>query len=82
MEQLEYNLLFRWFVGLNMDDAVRDATVFTKNRDRLSAGGIAEEFFAAVVSQARGARQGGPSGRVAHPSAAAMAARMAAITRA
>ena len=35
MEQLDYNLLFRWFVGLNMDDAVWDATVFTKNRDRL-----------------------------------------------
>src|SRR5579863_10032537 len=35
MEQLNYNLLFRWFVGLNMDDAVWDVTVFTKNRDRL-----------------------------------------------
>src|ERR1700749_1898910 len=35
MEQLDYNLLFRWFIGLNMDDAVWDVTVFTKNRDRL-----------------------------------------------
>lgn len=56
MEQLEYNLLFRWFVGLSMDDTVWDVTVFTKNRDRLLAGDIAEEFFAAVVSQARAAR--------------------------
>ena len=38
MEQLEYNLLFRWFVGLSMDDAVWDVTVFTKNRDRLLVG--------------------------------------------
>ena len=37
MEQLDYNLLFRWFVGLNMDDPVWDATVFTKNRERLLA---------------------------------------------
>jgi transposase len=53
MEQLQYNLLFRWFVGLNMDDAVWDATTFTKNRDRLLRGEIAEEFFAAVLSLAR-----------------------------
>ena len=42
MEQLDYNLLFRWFVGLNMDDGVWDATVFSKNRDRLLEGDIAE----------------------------------------
>ena len=42
MEQLDYNLLFRWFVGLNMDDAVGDATVFSKNRDRLLEGELAE----------------------------------------
>ena len=42
MEQLDYNLLFRWFVGLNMDDAVWDATVFSKNRDRLLEGDVAE----------------------------------------
>ncbi len=53
MEQLDYNLLFRWFVGLEMDDAVWDATVFTKNRDRLLDGEIAEEFFARVLDQAR-----------------------------
>ena len=52
MEQLEYNLLFRWFVGLGMDEAVWHPTTFTKNRDRLLAGGIAEAFLAAVVRQA------------------------------
>ena len=46
MEQLEYNLLFRWFVGLNMDEAVWVPTVFSKNRDRLMEGDIAEKFFA------------------------------------
>jgi transposase len=55
MEQLNYNLLFRWFVGLNADEAVWDATVYTKNRERLLQGNIAEEFFAQVVEQARGA---------------------------
>lgn len=53
MEQLEYNLLFRWFVGLNMDDRVWDATTFSKNRERLLRGEIAEEFFAAVLELAR-----------------------------
>ena len=53
MEQLDYNLLFRWFVGLNMDDAVWDVTVFTKNRERLLDGDIAEAFFQAVLQQAR-----------------------------
>jgi transposase len=53
MEQLDYNLLFRWFVGLEMDDAVWDVTVFTKNRQRLLDGDIAEEFFNKVLSQAR-----------------------------
>lgn len=53
MEQLDYNLLFRWFVGLNMDDAIWDATVFTKNRQRLLEGDIADAFFAAVLKQAR-----------------------------
>ena len=52
MEQLDYNLLFRWFVGLTMDAAVWDATVFTKNRDRLIAGEVAQEFFLAVRVQA------------------------------
>ena len=53
MEQLNYNLLFRWFVGLNMDDAIWDATVFSKNRQRLLAGDVAEAFFEAVLKQAR-----------------------------
>jgi transposase len=53
IEQLEYNLLFRWFVGLNMDDAIWDATVLTKNRDRLLAGDIARAFFERVVAQAQ-----------------------------
>jgi transposase len=52
MEQMQYNLLFRWFVGLNMDDAVWDVTVFTKNRDRLLEGDIAQQFFQAVLEQA------------------------------
>jgi transposase len=53
MEQLEYNLLFRWFVGLNMDEAVWVPTVFTKNRDRLLEGDVAEKFFHLVLAQAR-----------------------------
>jgi transposase len=53
MEQLDYNLLFRWFVGLNMDDAIWDVTVFTKNRERLLDGDIAEVFFQAVLQRAR-----------------------------
>src|SRR5436853_7905736 len=53
MEQLDYSLLFRWFVGLNMDDPIWDVTVFTKNRQRLLAGDIADAFFAAVLQQAR-----------------------------
>src|SRR5260370_1456313 len=53
MEQLDYNLLFRWFVGLNMDDSIWDVTVFTKNRERLLDGDIAEAFFQAVLQQAR-----------------------------
>jgi transposase len=50
MEQLDYNLLFRWFVGLSIDDAVWDATVFCKNRDRLLNGDIAAKFFVAVLN--------------------------------
>lgn len=53
MEQLEYNLLFRWFVGLNVDDRVWVPTVFSKNRDRLLAGDIAQKFFAQVLEQAK-----------------------------
>src|SRR6202521_277927 len=53
MEQLEYNLLFRWFVGLNMDEPVWVPTVFSKNRDRLLNGDVSEKFFAQVLKQAR-----------------------------
>src|ERR1700716_3974227 len=53
MEQLEYNLLFRWFVGLSANEPVWHPTVFTKNRDRLLEGAVAEEFFSIVVHQAR-----------------------------
>src|SRR5216684_65734 len=53
MEQLDYNFLFRWFVGLSLDDPVWDATVFTKNRERLLEGEVAAGFFSAVVGQAR-----------------------------
>ena len=53
MEQLQYNLLFRWFVGLSMDERVWDATVFSKNRERLLEGNIAQKFFEAVLEPAR-----------------------------
>ena len=56
MEQLDYNLLFRWFVGLNMDDAIWDVTVFTKNRDRLIKGQVAERLLLEVVEQAHAQR--------------------------
>jgi len=53
MEQLDYNLLFRWFVGLNMDDPVWDFTVFSKNRERLLEADVARAFFAEVGKLAR-----------------------------
>lgn len=53
MEQLQYNFLFRWFIGLNLEDRVWDATVFSKNRDRLLDGDVAQVFFQAVLKQAR-----------------------------
>ena len=64
MEQLDYNLLFRWFVGLSMDDPVWDPTVFTKNRERLLRGDIARAFFERVLAQAQGAPA--PLGRALH----------------
>jgi transposase len=54
MEQLTYNLLFRWFVGMNMDEDVWVPTVFSKNRDRLLEGDVAEAFFDEVLAEARG----------------------------
>ncbi len=53
MEQLDYNLLFRWFVGLGVDDPVWDATTFTKNRERLQKSAIADRFFEEILGQAK-----------------------------
>src|ERR1700723_4079738 len=53
MEEIDYSILFRWFVGLNLDDAVWDATTFTKNRARLLEAEVASEFLSRVVAQAR-----------------------------
>ncbi len=53
IEQLQYNLLFRWFVGLGMDDAVWAPTTFTKNRERLLEGDVAAAFFTAILEGAR-----------------------------
>lgn len=53
MQQLDYNLLFRWFVGLSADDPVWDATVFCKNRDRLLDGDIAAKFMTSVLNLPR-----------------------------
>jgi transposase len=53
MEQLDYNLLFRWFVGLGIDDPVWHPTAFTTNRDRLLEGEVAAKFLAAVLDHAR-----------------------------
>ncbi len=52
MEEIDYSMLFRWFVGLNLDEEVWDATTFTKNRDRLLGAEVAKEFLAQVVAQA------------------------------
>jgi transposase len=53
MEEIDYSILFRWFVGLNLDEKVWDATTFTKNRDRLLEGDVAREFLVQVVERAR-----------------------------
>jgi transposase len=53
MEEIDYSILYRWFVGLNLDEAVWDTTTFTKNRDRLLEAAVAKEFLAQVVEQAR-----------------------------
>lgn len=54
VEQLDYNLLFRWFVGLSMDEPVWDATTFSKNRERFVCGGLSCKFMEKVLEQARG----------------------------
>src|SRR5271168_4557672 len=53
VEQMEYNRLFRWFVGLGFNERVWDASSFTKNRERLLSGEVAQVFFTAVVAGAR-----------------------------
>jgi transposase len=53
MEEIDYSMLFRWFVGMNLDEPVWDVTVFTKNRNRLLEGDVAREFLCEVVNQAR-----------------------------
>jgi transposase len=53
MEEIDYSVLFRWFVGMNLDESVWDVTVFTKNRDRLLDGDVAREFLCEVVKQAQ-----------------------------
>lgn len=53
MEQLDYNMLYRWFVGLELDEPVWDVTVFTKNRERLVGGDVAQAFLAAVLAEAQ-----------------------------
>src|SRR3984885_1786410 len=53
MEQIDYSILFRWFVGMNLDDQVWNPTTFTKNRERLLDADVAKEFLVQVVAQAR-----------------------------
>ena len=53
MEEIDYSILYRWFVGMNLDEPVWDVTVFTKNRDRLLDGDVAREFLSEVVKQAQ-----------------------------
>jgi transposase len=55
MDEIDYNMLYRWFVGMNLDEEVWDATSFTKNRDRLLEADVAKEFLKCVVEQARNA---------------------------
>jgi transposase len=52
MEEIDYSMLFRWFVGMNLDEPVWDVTVFTKNRNRLLEGDVAREFLSGVLKQA------------------------------
>jgi transposase len=54
MEEIDYSMLFRWFVGMNLDEEVWDPTVFTKNRDRLLDGDVARQFLAEVCNRRRG----------------------------
>jgi transposase len=62
LEQIEFNIMFRWFVGLNIDDEVWDHSTFTKNRDRLLESEITKLFFGKVVERARKKRRNRPRG--------------------
>ena len=53
VEEIDYSMLFRWFIGMNLDEPVWDVTVFTKNRDRLLEGDVAREFLCEVIAQAQ-----------------------------
>ena len=53
VEEIDYSMLFRWFVGMNLDEPVWDVTVFTKNRNRLLEGDVAREFLCEVIAQAQ-----------------------------
>jgi transposase len=53
IEEIDYSILFRWFVGMNLDEPLRNATVFTKNRNRLLEGDVAREFLGEGVKQAQ-----------------------------
>ena len=53
IEEIDYSMLFRWFVGMNLDEPVWDVTVFTKNRNRLLEGDVAREFLCEVIAQAQ-----------------------------
>jgi IS5 family transposase len=53
MEEIDYSMLFRWFIGMNLDEPVWDVTVFTKNRNRLLEGDVAREFLCEVLAQAQ-----------------------------
>ena len=55
MEEIDYSILFRWFIGLSLDEDIWSPTVFSKNRDRLLQADVASAFFDAVLDQARGA---------------------------
>lgn len=53
VEEIDYSMLYRWFIGMNLDEPVWDVTVFTKNRDRLLEGDVAREFLCEVIAQAQ-----------------------------
>lgn len=61
LEEIDYSVLFGWFVGMNWDESVWDVTVFTKNRDRLLEGDVAREFLGEVVSCAKRRRRTSPA---------------------